>query len=299
MKRTFFFLLFVSLLTVGCASSTVEATPPPQIETGVDPDSWALIPAGDFLANFNNEVVMVDYDYQMMVTDVTNAQYARFLNEALKAGDIKIVGDEIVGPYPGDIFREYRHEEEYAAGDYPLVPLAEEGLRLNFDSTTYTAKPGYENHPMVMVTWFGARAYCEFYDLRLPSAVEWEKAARGTDGRPYPWGDEAQQTNANYYHSKDPFEDVIGRMGDTTPVGFYNGQTHLGFETENSPSPYGLYDMAGNVYQWVGDVIPYQHYRLLLGGAKDVYAIRIRTWSSNNAEPVYFSPNAGFRCAQD
>jgi formylglycine-generating enzyme required for sulfatase activity len=57
--------------------------------------------------------------------------------------------------------------------------------------------------------------------------------------------------------------------------------------------------MAGNVYQWVGDVIPYQHYRLLLGGAKDVYAVRIRVWVSNNAEPVYFSPNAGFRCAQD
>ena len=88
-------------------------------------------------------------------------------------------------------------------------------------------------------------------------------------------------------------------MGDTTPVGFYNGQTHLGFETEDSPSPYGLYDMAGNVYQWVGDIIPYQHYRLLLGGAKDVYAVRIRAWVINNAEPVYFSPNAGFRCAQD
>jgi formylglycine-generating enzyme required for sulfatase activity len=133
----------------------------------------------------------------------------------------------------------------------------------------------------------------------LGPIIEWEKAARGTDGRPFPWGDEAQQTNANYYHSNDPFEDVIGRMGDTTPVGFYNGQTHLGFETEDSPSPYGLYDMAGNVYQWVGDVIPYQHYRLLLGGAKDVYAVRIRVWVSNNAEPVYFSPNAGFRCAQD
>jgi formylglycine-generating enzyme required for sulfatase activity len=156
MKRTFFFLLFVTLLTAGCASSTVEATPPPQIDTGVDPDSWALIPAGEFLANFTNEEIVVDYDYQMMVTDVTNAQFAGFLNEALKDGTITIVGDEIMGPYPGDIFREYRHEEEYAAGDYPLMPLDEEGLRLDFDGTTFTAKPGYENHPMVMVTWFGA-----------------------------------------------------------------------------------------------------------------------------------------------
>jgi formylglycine-generating enzyme required for sulfatase activity len=112
MKRTSVFLLFVTLLTAGCASPTVEATPPPQIETGIDPDSWALVPAGEFLANFTSEEIMVDYDYQMMVTHVTNAQYARFLNEALKAGAIKIVGEEIVGHYPGDIFREYRHEEE-------------------------------------------------------------------------------------------------------------------------------------------------------------------------------------------
>ncbi len=68
--------------------------------------------------------------------------------------------------------------------------------RFTFDGTTFTVKPGYENHPMTNVTWFGAWGYCEYYGCRLPTEMEWEKAARGTDDdRPFPWGDEiaAQQ----------------------------------------------------------------------------------------------------------
>lgn len=117
MKRIIFILMFIALLTTGCASSAIETTPPPRIDTGVDPESWSLIPAGEFLENFNNNVVMVVYDYEMMVTDVTNAQYAGYLNEAMEAGATKIVGEEVVGYYPGDIFRAYRHEEEITPGD--------------------------------------------------------------------------------------------------------------------------------------------------------------------------------------
>lgn len=163
MKRKFFFLMFIALLTMGCTSSAIETTPPPRIDTGVDPESWALIPAGEFLDDFSNHEIMVDYDYEMMVTDVTNGQYARYLNEAMETEVIKIVGEEVVGYYPGDIFRAYRHEEEIAAGDYIHIPLDGEWLRLDFDGTTFTAKPGYENHPMVSVTWFGAKSYCDFY----------------------------------------------------------------------------------------------------------------------------------------
>jgi formylglycine-generating enzyme required for sulfatase activity len=168
-----------------------------------------------------------------------------------------------------------------------------------FDDTIFKVKTGYENHPVVLVTWFGARAYCDFYGWRLPTEIEWEKAARGTEGRPYPWGDEISRNNANYYSSHDLFEKIAGKGGDTTPVGFYNGNTYDDYETLDSPSPYGLYDMAGNVEQWTGNVYENQHYRYLRGGSKASYAYNLRVWTRNNAGPDYYSISIGFRCARN
>jgi formylglycine-generating enzyme required for sulfatase activity len=154
-----------------------------------------------------------------------------------------------------------------------------------------------------MVTWFGAKAYCEFYGWRLPTEVEWEKAARGTelvDGRglPFPWGTEIKGNNANYYSSFDLFEKMSGKLGNTTPVGFYNGKTYQGYQTLDSPSPYGLYDMAGNVWQWMGDIYPDQHYRYMRGGSFYSYEVDLRVWKRNSAHPAYYSPQVGFRCAR-
>ena len=155
-----------------------------------------------------------------------------------------------------------------------------------------------ENHPVTMVTWFGARAYCEYYGWRLPLEDEWEKAARGVDGRPYPWGDEIHRQNANYYSSRDPYE-AQSKLGTTTPVGFYNGKTYQGYQTIDSANPYGLYDMAGNVWQWTGDDHPDQHYRYLRGGSFQTYEYNLRAWTRNSAGPDYYSPGVGFRCARD
>jgi formylglycine-generating enzyme required for sulfatase activity len=160
-------------------------------------------------------------------------------------------------------------------------------------------RPGYENHPVVMVSWFGAKAYCEYYDWRLPTEEEWERAARGADNRPYPWGNKISPQNANYYSSHDLFEKVIGGLGDTTPVGLYNGKTYQDFETVDSSSPFGLYDMAGNVWQWMGNVYPDQHYRYLRGGSKADYSYNLRVWMRNSAGPDYTSVNVGFRCVRE
>jgi formylglycine-generating enzyme required for sulfatase activity len=241
---------------------------------------------------------MVDYDYEIMVTTVTNAQYASYLNEALSSGTVKIAGDQVVGYYPGDEFHGYRHEEEISAGDWRHVTINDPGLRLAYQNHTFSPLEGYENHPMVHVTWFGAEAYCDFIGARLPSEVEWEKAARGTDGRPYPWGDEIHAENANFYSSHDIFEKIVGKQGDTTPVGFYNGNVYAGFQTIDSPSPYGLYDMAGNVWQWTGDVYKGAHYRTLRGGSKADYGYNLRVWTRNNSHPDYASPSVGFRCVR-
>ena len=154
-----------------------------------------------------------------------------------------------------------------------------------------------------MVTWFGANAYCEYYGWRLPTEIEWEKAARGTEmangyGMPFPWGEDIERNNANYYSSSDLFEKMYGKLGNTTPVGFYNGKTYDGYDTLDSASPYGLYDMAGNVWQWTGDDYADQHYRMMRGGSFYTYEVDLRVWKNNSAGPQYYSPQVGFRCAR-
>jgi len=178
--------------------------------------------------------------------------------------------------------------------------LDDPAARFTFDGTTFAARPGYENHPMTDVSWFGAWGYCRYFGGRLPTELEWEKAARGPeDDRPFPWGYEIARHNANFYSSRDPFEDMGSAGSRSSPVGFYNGRTYDGYATLNSASPYGLYDMAGNVWQWTGDVYEGQHYRYLRGGSKDSYEMDLRIWVRNNATPTYFSPGVGFRCARD
>jgi len=296
-------LLMLGCLMLGaCTSPTSYAAKLPAIDTGIDPQSWAKIPAGDFLSGAHSQAAALDYDYEMMVTDVTNEQYAQYLNEAFAAGKVKLVdsptGQQVVGYYPGDTFRGVKHEVEIKAGDWLHVPLYDSGLRLVFEGQKFAAKPGYEKHPMVLVTWFGAKAYCNFYAWRLPNELEWEKAARGSDGRAYPWGNTILAENANYYSSHDVFEKIFGKLGDTTPVGFYNGKAYADYTSLDSPSPYGLYDMAGNVWQWAADIYEGTHYRYLRGGSKADYEYNLRAWTRNSAGPDYSSPNVGFRCAR-
>ncbi len=289
--------LVLMLLLSGCANASATAATP-VVNPGIDSDSWVRVPAGQFLMGPHNEERTIPYDYEIMVTDVTNAQYARYLTQALAAGQVKIVNNQVVGPYPGDTFHAHRHEKRIDAGDYLHVPLESSDMRLAFDGTAFRVKPPYENHPMVMVTWFGAKAYCDSYGWALPTEAEWEKAARGTDGRAYPWGGNIARNNANYYSSRDLFEKNNPGLGDTTPVGFFNGRTYQGYTTINSPSPFGAYDMAGNVWQWTADIYEGVHYRYMRGGSKGTYEYNLRTFSRNNAAPTYASPEVGFRCAR-
>ena len=299
MKRAFVLLTLVALLVAGCASVRgMPPAPPPSMETGIDPQTWALVPGGEFLLGQHDHETTIDYDYEVMVTEATNAQYARYLNDALSTGAVRVVDHQVVGYYPGDEFHGYDHEKEIEAGEWLHIPLDDPGLRLDFDGASFTPKPGYENHPMVMVTWFGAKAYCEFFGWRLPTEIEWEKAARGPEGRPFSWGHEIKSNNANFYSSHDLSEKIVGAQGDTTPVGFYNGRSYEGYQTLDSASPYGVYDMAGNVWEWAADVYEDAHYRYMRGGSKANYAYNLRVWTRNNAGPDYFGPSAGFRCVR-
>lgn len=296
MKRTVLLTLLASSLLAGCGAP-VSTAAPPAVETGVAPDSWVTVPAGEFLMGQHDHPTMIDHDYEIMVTDVTNAQYASYLNAALAAGTVSLDGDNVVGHYPGDEFHAGRHEERIEAGDWLHVPLNDEAVRLDWDKAIVTVKPGWENYPMTMVTWFGAQAYCESVGGRLPTEAEWEKAARGTDNRPYPWGYEIEPENANYLGSHDPFEDSFGNYS-ATPVGFYSGKSYDGYQTLDSASPYGLYDMAGNVWQWTADIYESTHYRYLRGGSKANYESDLRVWVRDSAGPDYAAPSAGFRCVR-
>jgi len=315
--RTIIFLLILLLSVTACGPApNIAAITPPYIDTGIDANAWAVVPAGDFPYGQHDHMTPVDYDYEIMVTLVTNEQFAAFLNEALAAdvaslGTVEVEAGESVwteegvfGPYPGDPFDAYKHEEEIRAGDKLWMSTTAEGARITFDGQAFVAQDAYRNHPATMVTWYGAKAYCEFYGGRLPTEIEWEKSARGTEtidgrGRPFPWGETIERNNANFYSSFDLFVKMFGKLGNTTPVGFYNGRTYDGYQTLDSASPYGLYDMAGNVAQWTGDDYPYQHYRYLRGGSFYSYEVDLRTWKSNSAGPQYFGPAVGFRCARD
>ncbi len=154
----------------------------------------------------------------------------------------------------------------------------------------YFGNSEFAQFPVIFVTWSMADAYCAWAGRRLPTEAEWEKAAAGTDTRIYPWGNNPPETTLLNYH---------GNIGDTTAVGTYPA----------GASPYGAYDMAGNVAEWVSSAFRNYPYnandgressidnQTVRGGAWEGLPLNVRT--ANRDQLGYYGAqnNLGFRCA--
>jgi formylglycine-generating enzyme required for sulfatase activity len=224
----------------------------------------------------SNEPVHSVYldDFYLDQHEVTNAQFSVFLNqqENQEEGGTTWLED-------------YKNDNKW--GRAPIVMI----------DGQWESKDGYEEHPVVEVTWHGAQAYCDWAGRRLPTEAEWEKGARGElEGKKYPWGDEDPTCTAGAENGSQFFD-----CGSYTPVKTF------------SPNGYGLYDMSGNVWEWVADWYEEDYYskspaenpqgpfqgvtKLMRGGSWQSLSYQVQSSVRFKMKPRYQGGVAGFRCA--
>ena len=235
----------------------------------ISPPGMVKIPAGEFRMGNTEEGLQIVYldAYWIDKTEVTNAQYAL----CVASGNC-----------------------EKPANNYSVT------------RDSYYDNPWYADYPVIFVSWSQADAYCKWAGRRLPTEAEWEKAARGPDGRIYPWGNAFDGTLANYCDincnlswKDDRFDDGYA---DTSPVGNY----------PDGASVYGILGMAGNVHEWVADwFAPYPtEYqtnptgpvsgddKIMRGGSWGDDKEHIRSDVRSPINPDNWMDFIGFRCAR-
>jgi formylglycine-generating enzyme required for sulfatase activity len=281
-----FCLICLIILMISCASRHVPIEVTAQDEIiGKDGASMVLIPAGEFeMGSSEGEsdekpahTVYLDAFY-IDKYEVTNAQYEKFVRAT---GHNQPDGNKMV-------------KGQWQSGFKPWTDH-------NFNGNT---------QPVVCVNWEDAKAYADWADKRLPTEAEWEKAARGKlVGKKYVWGDEwPPPKGAGNFDDENVIDnDVINGYIDgyayTAPVGQFN------------PNGYGLYDMAGNVWEWCADWYDssyyasspksnpngpsFGEYHILRGGSWDYEVGRYLRVTLRACSPSVATYNLGFRCAID
>ena len=221
-RLSFRSIVSISLLFWACAFVYAQANAP-----------MVLVPEGEFNMgdtrhrNDDQRPVHAVYlkSFYIDKYEVSNAQYAQFLTSALDSGLIWADSDRAVKDGKDLIYFNHVFHPQYN----------ETSCEISYSGGQFHVDSGKENHPVTHVLWYGAEAYAAYYGKRLPTEAEWEKAARGTDERAYPWGDASPENSLCNTQSW---------VGHTTPVGSYSPA---------GDSPYGVSDMAGNAWEWVQD----------------------------------------------
>lgn len=249
--------ILVLLLAAGCRATQVSdpiagvptAASPTASPTAASPapPSPVLIPAGSYPigspdADDTQPVHQVALQaFLLDRTEVTNAQYAEFLNSL----QIQPLQDAAAGAVrPSDLPETALPlliEGAEGSQQSLLIALDDEHAQIAIRNGQFAAEPGYADHPVTETTWPGAVRFCQWRGARLPTEVEWEAAARGAAGRTYPWGNEPPT----------PERAVYGReSGQTAPVGSHPA----------GATPEGLQDLAGNVAEWTSTLYrPYPY----------------------------------------
>lgn len=236
----------------------------PTIQT-MQPE-WVFIPGGEFtMGSSESEIQQAMAECDATEGRITGSPCQReWFNEPQKT--VKVAGFQIT-------------RYEITNAQYNSCVSAgvcqKAGRAISDNNIPY--KPGYfaSNYPVMAVNWYDASAFCRWIDGRLPTEAEWERAARGNDGRRYPWGNMFDPSKANLYSSY------------PSPVGAF----------PKGASPYGVMDMAGNVFEWTATEVNGKY--VVRGGGWTKYPFRGRvTDRGTQLEPSFANYDIGLRCVR-
>ena len=195
----------------------------------------------------------------------------------IPAGPFTMGGDAVGAPSPKEVTLPAFQIDKYEVTMQQYAVFVEE---TGHDAPWGSYPEGQDTYPVTNITWEDAQAYCEWAEKRLPSETEWEKAARGEEGYIYPWGNSWEAGLANTKEANTDGPKIVGSY----PEG---------------ASPYGVMDMAGNVWEMTADwATPSQKNKVMRGGAWNAIQDWARTFSRNAISPTTARNNVGFRCAR-